>query len=134
MASVAWIYPQDQLIVLRTTETGRARNTPLALGVAPTALNFGYRSDGDRPDWLPFRVFDDCRQIFIEFAEGVERTDMPPLFVVGDTGTTELVNYRVVGRYMIVDRLFSRAELRLASGKREAKVSIEREKIGRAHV
>src|SRR3546814_7240601 len=85
-----------------------------------------YRIDGDRPDWRPVRVFDDGRQIFIEFAEGVERTDMPPLFVVGDTGTTELVNYRVVGRYMIVDRLFSCAALRLASGKRAATDSIER--------
>src|SRR3546814_11304372 len=79
MASVSWIYPQDQLIVLRTTETGRARNTPLASGVDLTALNFGYRIDGDRPDWRPVRVFADGRQIFIEFAEGVERTDMPPL-------------------------------------------------------
>src|SRR3546814_9128918 len=72
MASVAWIYPQDQLIVLRTTETGRARNTPLASGVDLTALNFGYRIDGDRPDWRPVRVFDDGRQIFIEFAERSE--------------------------------------------------------------
>src|SRR3546814_7227834 len=86
-------------MVLLTTEPGRARNTPVASGVDLTALNFGYRIDGDRPDWRPVRVFDDGRQIFIEFAEGVERTDMPPLFVVGDTGTTELVNYRVVGRY-----------------------------------
>src|SRR3546814_7392225 len=55
MASVSWIYPQDQLIVLRTTETGRARNTPLASGVDLTALTFGYRIDGDRPDWRPVR-------------------------------------------------------------------------------
>ena len=127
MASVSWTYPQDQLIALRTAETERARNAPLASGVDVAALNFGYRIDGDKPDWRPVRVFDDGRQVFIEFTEGVERTDMPPLFVTGDTGATELVNYRVVGRYMIVDRLFSRAELRLASGKREAKVSIERE-------
>lgn len=127
MASVSWTYPQDQLIALRTAETERARNTPLASGVDIAALNFGYRIDGDRPDWRPVRVFDDGRQVFIEFAEGVERTDMPPLFVTGDTGAAELVNYRVAGRYMIVDRLFSRAELRLASSKREARVSIERE-------
>ena len=127
MASVSWTYPQDQLIALRTAETERARNTPLASGVDVTALNFGYRIDGDKPDWRPVRAFDDGRQVFIEFAEGVERTDMPPLFVTGDTGAAELVNYRVAGRYMIVDRLFSRAELRLASGKREARVSIERE-------
>ena len=38
---------------------------------------------------------------------------MPPLFVVGPEGnTSELVNYRVRGRYMIVDRLFAAAELR----------------------
>jgi type IV secretion system protein VirB9 len=127
MASVSWIYPQDQLIALRTAETERARNAPQASGVDIAALNFRYRIDGDRPDWRPVRVFDDGRQVFIEFAEGVERTDMPPLFVTGDTGPTELVNYRVAGRYMIVDRLFSSAELRLASGKREARVSIERE-------
>jgi|TARA_R110000868_G_scaffold67056_10_gene199375 type IV secretion system protein VirB9 len=127
MASVSWTYPQDQLIALRTAETERARNTPLASGVDVAALNFGYRIDGDWPDWRPVRAFDDGRQVFIEFAEGVERTDMPPLFVTGDTGPTELVNYRVAGRYMIVDRLFSRAELLLAAGKRVARVSIERE-------
>ncbi|MBD3772339.1 MAG: P-type conjugative transfer protein TrbG [Rhodobacteraceae bacterium] len=127
MASVSWTYPQDQLIALRVAEVERARNAPLVSGVDVAALNFSYRINGDRPDWRPMRVFDDGRQVFIEFAEGVERTDMPPLFVTGDTGTAELVNYRVAGRYMIVDRLFSRAELRLASGKREAKVSIERE-------
>jgi type IV secretion system protein VirB9 len=127
MASVSWTYPQDQLIALRTAETERARNTPLASGVDVTALDFGYRINGDKPGWRPVRAFDDGRQVFIEFAEGVERTDMPPLFVTGDTGAAELVNYRVAGRYMIVDRLFSRAELRLALGKREARVSIERE-------
>mgnify|MGYP002723422056 CR=1 FL=1 len=131
MASVSWVYPQDQLIALRAAEAERARDMPLASGVDIAALNFRYRIDGDRPDWRPVRVFDDGRQIFIEFAEAVARTDMPPLFVIGDTRQAELVNYRVAGRYMIVDRLFARAELRLASGRRMAKVSIEREVTGR---
>ncbi len=127
MASVSWTYPQDQLIALRGAAAERARDMPLASGIDVASLDFRYRIGGDRPDWRPVRVFDDGRQVFIEFAEGVERTDMPPLFVTGDIGPAELVNYRVAGRYMIVDRLFSRAELRLASGKREARVSIERE-------
>jgi type IV secretion system protein VirB9 len=39
---------------------------------------------------------------------------MPPLFVLGAKGgSAELVNYRVRGRRMIVDRLFATAELRL---------------------
>lgn len=127
MAAVSWIYPQDELIALRATEAERERTAPLASGIDVTALNFRYRIGGDRPDWLPIRVFDDGRQIFIEFAEGVARGDMPPLFVIGASGAAELVNYRVAGRYMIVDRLFERAELRLASGKREVRVSIARE-------
>jgi type IV secretion system protein VirB9 len=57
----------------------------------------------------------------------VARGDMPPLFAIGASGAAELVNYRVAGRYMIVDRLFERAELRLASGKRGVRVSIVRE-------
>jgi type IV secretion system protein VirB9 len=127
MASVSWTYPHDQLIALRAAQAERARDMPLASGIDVASLDFRYRIDGDRPDWRPVRVFDDGRQVYIEFAEGVARTDMPPLFVTGDTGDTELVNYRVAGRYMIVDRLFSRAELRLASGRRVARVSIERE-------
>jgi len=127
MAAVSWIYPQDALIALRVAKAERERSAPLASGIDVTALNFRYRIGGDKPDWRPVRVFDDSRQIYIEFAEGVARGDMPPLFVIGETGAAELVNYRVAGRYMIVDRLFASAELRLASGKREVSVRIERE-------
>ena len=38
---------------------------------------------------------------------------MPPLFVVGPPSESELVNYRVHAPYLIVDRLFGAAELRL---------------------
>ena len=52
---------------------------------------------------------------------------MPPLFVVGPEGnTSELVNYRVRGTYMIVDRLFAAAELRLGAGKAQTRVRIIR--------
>ncbi len=51
---------------------------------------------------------------------------MPPLFVVaGDGRSAELVNYRVLGHHMIVDRLFAAAELRLG-GKRQERVRIVR--------
>jgi type IV secretion system protein VirB9 len=52
---------------------------------------------------------------------------MPPLFVLGADGkTAELVNYRVRGNHMIVDRLFTSAELRLSRKKRQ-RVRILRE-------
>nr|WP_264612534.1 P-type conjugative transfer protein TrbG [Sphingobium sp. B11D3B] len=126
MAAISWTYPQDALIALRAAEAERDRVAPLASGLDVTSLDFRYRLGGDRPDWRPMRIFDDGRQVFIEFAEGVARSDMPPLFVIGESGEAELVNYRVAGRYMIVDRLFATAELRLVSGRRAVRVSIER--------
>jgi type IV secretion system protein VirB9 len=77
------------------------------------------------------RVFDDGRQVFVEFGEAIATGEMPPLFVTGPRGEAELVNYRVEGRYMLVDRLFERAELRLGAGKSARAVRIEREASGR---
>jgi type IV secretion system protein VirB9 len=57
---------------------------------------------------------------------------MPPFFVVGAGGAAELVNYRVSGRYLIVDRLFHKAELRLGAGRRQVRVKIENRKRGRS--
>src|SRR3546814_5876068 len=68
---------------------------------------------GDRPDWRPVRVFDDGVRTFIEFPESIARGEMPPVFVIGASGEGELVNYRVSGHYIIVDRLFAEAELRM---------------------
>ena len=82
-------------------------------GVALDRLDFDYLIDGDRPDWRPVRVFDDGRQVYIQMPANIATTDMPPLFVLGEDGDAELVNYRVRGNYYIVDRLFRAAELRL---------------------
>jgi type IV secretion system protein VirB9 len=58
---------------------------------------------------------------------------MPPLFVVGPEGdTSELVNYRVRGNYMIVDRLFAAAELRFGAAKDQKRVRISRTDGGRS--
>ncbi|MFG1377657.1 TrbG/VirB9 family P-type conjugative transfer protein, partial [Xanthobacter autotrophicus] len=40
--------------------------------------------------------------------------------------TSELVNYRVRGRHMIVDRLFAAAELRFGNGDNQKRVRITR--------
>ncbi len=127
MASVSWSYPEQELIALRAAETERERVAPVAAGLDLAALNFRYRLSGNKPAWRPVRVFDDGRQLFIEFGEDIATGDMPPLFVVGGNGEAELVNYRVKGRYLVVDRLFDRGELRLGAGKKAQAVRIERE-------
>jgi type IV secretion system protein VirB9 len=47
------------------------------------------------------------------------------LFVTGDKGQAELVNYRIRGHYYVVDRLFAAAELRMGE-KRQQVVRILR--------
>ena len=126
MASGSWSYPEAELIALRTAEAERERIAPVAAGLDLAALNFRYRLSGDKPDWRPVRVFDDGRQIFIEFGDGIAKGDMPPLFAAGEKGEAELLNYRVHGRYMIVDRLFERGELRMGAGRAARRVIIER--------
>ena len=82
-------------------------------------MNFRYRIEGDNPTWRPLRAFDDGRQVFIEFPRGIGQGEMPPLWVIGAEGGAELVNYRVQGNHMIVDRLFAAAELRLGGDPQE---------------
>jgi P-type conjugative transfer protein TrbG len=113
MASVSWAYPQDQLIALRRQNAAADAAAPVATGIDINALNFRYRIEGDDPAWRPLRAFDDARQVFIEFPSGIGQGEMPPLWVIGPEGGAELVNYRVRGNHMIVDRLFAAAELRL---------------------
>jgi hypothetical protein len=106
-------YPQDQLIALRRQNAEAQAAQPVASGVDLANVNFRYAIEGDRAPWRPLRAFDDGRQVFIEFPRGIGQGEMPPLFVVGPEGnTSELVNYRVRGHHMIVDRLFAAAELR----------------------
>ena len=117
LASVSWIYPQDQLIALRGQNIAAADAAPVAGGIDIAALNFRYAIEGDNPPWRPLRAFDDGRQVFIEFPAGIGQGEMPPLFVIGPAGGGELVNYRVSGRHMIVDRLFGAAELKMGDKK-----------------
>jgi len=115
MAALSWTYPQDDLIALRKAAEEKAAAAPVASGVALEALHFDYSLSGDRPDWRPLRAFDDGRQTFIEFPASLGVGEAPPLFVVDAKGEAQLVNFRVQGRFYVVDRLFAAAELRLGT-------------------
>lgn len=102
-AQVAWTYPAQF--------TSGAASTPV------DRLNFAYRVRtvrGRTPVWSPTRVFDDGRRTWIEFTPGVAAADMPPVFVVTGEGA-EIVNTRVQGARIMIDRVFDRAELRLGT-------------------
>ncbi|MDP3401372.1 MAG: P-type conjugative transfer protein TrbG [Brevundimonas sp.] len=115
MAALSWRYPADTLagIVNRNARAEIREEASVAPGLQLEDLNFDYRIDGAKTLWRPVRVFDDGRQVFIQMPADLATTEAPPLFVLGARGEAELVNYRIKGRYYIVDHLFSAAELRL---------------------
>ncbi len=126
MASVSWQYPEDQLIALRQQNAEAWAAAPIAAGIDISALNFRYAIEGDTPAWRPLRAFDDGQKVYIEFPRGIVQGEMPPLFVIGSGGASELVNYRVRQNYYIVDRLFGAAELRLGDKDSKRRVRIVR--------
>jgi type IV secretion system protein VirB9 len=117
MPSVAWFYPEDR--------AAHSRVPPKPLIPDQALRRYRYAIDGDNPPWRPVNAYDDGRKVYIEFSPGIGQGEMPPLFVIGSDGKTELVNYRVYGNVLIVDRLFAAAELRLG-GENQQKVRISR--------
>lgn len=126
MASVSWQYPHDQLIALRRQNARAVQAQPVATGVDISRLNFRYRIEGDTAPWRPLRAFDDGAKVYIEFPSGIAQGEMPPLFVIGASGNSELVNYRARQNYYVVDRLFAAAELRLGDKDTQKRVRIVR--------
>jgi type IV secretion system protein VirB9 len=113
MVAVSWTYPQDALIALKRVAEERQAAAPVASGIAPDQLRFNYAISGDRPAWRPLRAFDDGRQTYVEFPATIAVGEAPPLFLVDRKGEAQLVNYRLQGRFYVVDRIFDAAELRL---------------------
>jgi type IV secretion system protein VirB9 len=122
-AMVSWRYPAGELIALR----GAPAPAPRAPADPDPALieriGFGWRIEGEAP-WRPMRVFDDGRRVVIEFPAGA--TEIPPLFERSAAGAPQMLNYRVLGRRMVVDRLFADGELRLGDGKAQVRVRLVR--------
>lgn len=119
MSAISWSYPQDDLIALKRAQLHADAVAPVASALDVDQLHFTYEISGDQPEWRPLRAFDDGRQTFIEFPPSFAGSEAPPLFVIGAAGEAQLVNYRVRGRYYVVDRLFDRAELRLGAKRQE---------------
>lgn len=132
MLALSWTYPQDELLALGKAKAAAEPVAPVAAGLTVEQLSFAYRIGGDKPAWRPLRAFDDGRQTYIEFPASLAASEAPPLFLIGADKQAELVNYRVRGRYYVVDRIFDAAELRLGTKKQQI-VRISRNAVsGRA--
>jgi type IV secretion system protein VirB9 len=132
--SVRFYYPQDT--VQRWSDAAdaaregarreREREVAQLPLVSPEGLNFGYRIDGDRVPWRPVQAFDDGTRVFIQMPGAMSATEAPALFVVTGEKDQALVNYRLRGRYFVVDKLFAEASLVLGVGRKQERVTVSR--------
>lgn len=121
MPSVAWTYP-----AMPTGKRQPAIAAPIIPAPAARNYRYGLQVEGTSPPWRPVSVFDDGRRSYVVFPRGIAQGEMPPLFVLGPDGEAQIVNSRIHGNVLIVDRIFAAAELRLGSGERQQVVRIVR--------
>ncbi len=132
--SVRFYYPQDT--VQRWSDAAaaaregarreRERDVARLPLVSPEGLHFGYRIGGDRVPWRPVQAFDDGTRVFLQMPSAMSATEAPALFVVVGDEEQTLVNYRLRGRYFVVDKLFSEAVLVLGVGGKQQRVTVSR--------
>ena len=125
MASASWDYPKDRMMALQKQAQQAQVAAPVDSGLSLEQIKFRYAITGDSPPWKPLRAFDDGERVYIQFPAGIAQGELPPLFVIGQQGDGQLVNYRFRSPYYVVDRLFGAAELRLGADE-AAVVRIER--------
>lgn len=75
-------------------------------------LNYNYTISG--PEFItPVKVFDDGKQTYFKFSD--KYAELPAIFVVFDDNSEGLVNYRMQGEYLVIERLAPRYTLRVGN-------------------
>lgn len=146
MTFVSFTYPEDQKVkwfammsaagepsVTGEPRKGRA-SSDFEITANPGALHFGYEIEKEgrwrirrRINWEPTRVYDDGEKTIIEMPRSILAREMPILLIRDGDGSDKIANYRVKGQHFVVDRLFDKAVLVKGVGRRQERVSIQRE-------
>lgn len=111
MASVAWRYSDSDGLLTNFVDVQNSEETVHNLDMS--RLNFNYAvslTQGHRPNWYPSMVFNDGHKTYIKFPLNMQ--EAPTLFVGSSTQVSQIVNYRVVGDYYVIDGIYDRAQLR----------------------
>jgi len=77
-----------------------------------SAYNFNYQYTGERLI-APTKVFDDGIFTYLEFAS--KNSEAPAIYSVDSDGYESLVNYRIAGKYIIVEKVSAQYTLRNGS-------------------
>ncbi|MBN1683989.1 MAG: TrbG/VirB9 family P-type conjugative transfer protein [Gammaproteobacteria bacterium] len=132
-------YPEETLIqnvrLVGQMESNEAHsdvvstiNLPRGTKVDLNRLNFNYKIKGDNPPWRPLRIFDDGNKTYIEMPALASKFNLPVLYLARHQ-TMQMVNYRYVQPYFVIDGLFSHAWLVSGKGSDQERVEILNQNI-----
>lgn len=128
MPALSFDYPdqvQSEWAAYAAARTKKVTSTTLPTGQTFDELDFGFKLSGDKPRWLPLRVYSDGTKTFIQFPPSMASGESPALLSM-DNGEEQLVNYRPMGDRYVVDKVLDRAELISGVGKHAQRVTITR--------
>ncbi len=116
MAGVQWRYPGEDTMIPDMSTIGPNAATLSSEDLNLKQLDFGYSltivgRSSPAPAWMPKMIFDDGHKTYIQLPDNVQ--ELPTLFI-GGLKTGQIINYRIIGNYFIVDGIFK--ELQLRSG------------------
>lgn len=115
MAVVKWNYPRSQNSFVEAYGKDPSSNLSLP-GSGIGQFNFNYKITlmrGEKPEWMPETVFNDGKHTYIKFSSVLREA---PLLLIGQNWhTDQIVNYRVIGQYYVIDQVVTNAELSLGT-------------------
>lgn len=121
--SVRWTYPNDTAALATRLEP---RLLPDPTQPQRYHVPYTIQTSEPRPPWTVRQVVDDGSKTYVIFPPTVTSLDAPLIRLIGPNGP-ELVNSRLVGSVLVLDRIIHRAELRLGTGPTAEVVTVQRE-------
>jgi type IV secretion system protein VirB9 len=109
---VSWVTERSQEQLEREV---RARDVENIMTVNAVNMHFNYKISTDLP-WSPSAVFDDGQKTYLKMKPEI-KSSTAPIFLIEEKGKSILTNYRIIGGYYIVDRIFDNANLMVGTTK-----------------
>ena len=140
MVEVKWNYPSSPVTYVTNQAQGysgdsgsvlnsNTSGSPFQLDLSRLDFNYKFGTvKGAKPSWYPTRIFNDGRQTFIEFPADFYNSELPVLYIATTDKTYgTMVNWRLKGRYMVIDAVINKAKLAsgVASDQDQTVVQIE---------
>lgn len=111
--AVSWTFPLDEQKKLQFENNLYIERGNRSYIASPDTLDFKYKSKvakGGDKSFLPEQVFDNGSKTFIKLPKKVASNNYPVLYIT-ENKTSSLVNFRIKDDYIIIDRLFDKAQL-----------------------